>query len=676
MKRANSRRVVGALARRDVHASPTPHPSRDLRFDESELARAVVRDELLLHYQPIVSVRSRQCRRVEALLRWKHPKLGLLLPGDFMPSASSPTLLDAMGQWVLTAAVRQWLKWHEQGEALSVSVNLFGPELARVESLIVAFRELDSGAITFELTPRVLSAADPVVVDAIVRLAAAGARIALDDVTADDAPTRSLGAAIDEIKISRSLVKRASLDARARSDLRALVELARDYRLSCVAVGIEDVAAHDLVSSLGCDFAQGYWVSRPLVPDRLAPARRWAVGLAFSGAMAFVSQAGAARASATASSGIETPLLAGGFLSSACCLELPALPGQAKASDTGATLDQLRQRTGRTFSSVAVRNAVIFSEDSVTPVHRQTVAKAVDRDMQELEQEFGRAFTARPSIYLFSTRASFALGLQQMFGVRGPDAGLLAAANGGVTLSRQGAIVINLQNLRNDVDLAIVRHELTHALVHEIIGPDTIVPAWFEEGLATLEERKGVADGTDVLRHAAVALSLLTEGRTTLQELELVTQWAQRNAALDGQAYTVSAEAVRLIEKSVSRAGLVRMLEASSHGTSFSDAFAFETGQSVADFERAFPARLAAEQATARIAQTALADGVRWAIAGFTPQSAVTIRIEGVGYQLEYEVTTDKYGMYQAVFGAPAPRGEYTIRASRPGSDASTRIRT
>ena len=675
MRRSRSPQIVAALARHDVRARTRPHPSRDLRFDESELARAVVRDELLLHYQPIVSVRSRECRRVEALLRWKHPKLGLLLPGDFMPSAASPTLLDAMGQWVVGAAVRQWLKWHDQGEALSVSVNLFGPELARVESLIVAFRELDSGAITFELTPRALSAGDPVVAAAVVRLTAAGARIALDGVTAEDAPTRSLGAAIDEIKISRSLVKRALVDAAARSDLLALVELARDYRLSCVAVGIEDVAGHDLVSSLGCDLAQGYWVSRPLVPDRLAPARRWAIGLAFTGAVAFVSQAGAARASASASSGIETPMLAGGLLSSACCLELSTLSASS-ASETGATLDQLRQRTGHVFSSAAVRNAVIFTEDSVKPAQRQAVARAVDRDMQELEQQFGRTFTARPSIYVFSTRATFALGLQQMFGVRASDAALLAAANGGVNLSQQSAIVINLQNLGNDKDLAIVRHELTHALVHEIIGPDAVLPAWFEEGLATLEERKGTIGGTEAARHAAVALSLVTQDRTTLGDLEQVSQWVQRNAALDGQAYTVSAEAVRLVEESVSRAGVVRMLEATGHGTSFADAFAFETGQSVADFQRAFPARLAAEQATARIAHTPLADGVQWTLAGFAPESAVTIRIEGVGYKLEYEVTTDKFGMYQAVFGATAPRGEYTLRASRSGTTTSVQIRT
>jgi EAL domain-containing protein (putative c-di-GMP-specific phosphodiesterase class I) len=675
VKGASSRRLVGSLARNDVRARSTVGRPKDLRFDESELARAVTRSELVLHFQPIVSVRSRQCRRVEALLRWKHPRLGLLLPGDFMPSASSPALLDAIGEWVISAAVRQWLAWRKQGDALSVSINLFGPELARVETLIVGFREVDSGAITFELTPRVLTAADPVVTDAIVRLAAAGARIALDDVSAEDAPSRALGAAIDEIKISRSLVQRAPFDARAGSDLRALVELAHDYRLSCVSVGIEDAATFDLVSSLGCDYAQGHWVSRPLVPDRLAPARRWAVGLAFSGAMAFVSQAGAARANASASGGIETPMTLGGLLSSVCCLELPTLSA-SNALETGATLDQLRQRTGHVFSSEVVGNAVIFSEDSVKPSQRQAVARAVDRDMRELEQEFGRTFTARPAIYLFNTRASFAMGLEQMFGVRGPDAGLLAAANGGVNLSRQGAIVLNLQNLGNDSDLAIVRHELTHALVHEIIGPDAILPAWFEEGLATLQERNGTVGGTAAARHAAVALSLVTEERTTLGDLEQVSQWVQRNAAIDGQAYTVSAEAVRLIEESVSRAGLVRMLEATGNGTSFADAFAFETGQSVADFERAFPARLAADQGTARIAQTALADGVRWTLAGFTPQSAVTIRIDGVGYKLEYVVTTDKYGMYQAVFGATAPRGEYTLHASRPGTEASTRIRT
>src|SRR5947199_8503450 len=109
--------------------------------------------------------------------------------------------------------------------------------------------------------------------------------------------------------------------------------------------------------------------------------------------------------------------------------------------------------------------------------------------MATLEQDLGHTFASRPAVYVFATRNSFAFGLQEIFGVRGPDAGLLAVANGGITLPRQGTIVLNLQNVPNDKDFAIVRHELTHALVHETIGVDSTLPAWFDAGLATLEER-------------------------------------------------------------------------------------------------------------------------------------------------------------------------------------------
>jgi hypothetical protein len=263
--------------------------------------------------------------------------------------------------------------------------------------------------------------------------------------------------------------------------------------------------------------------------------------------------------------------------------------------------------------------------------------------------------------------------LQEIFGVRGPDAGLLAAANGGITLPRQGAIVINLQNVPNDKDYAIVRHELTHALVHEIVGVNASLPAWFDEGLATLVERDGGA--TTGARGTAVALGLLTAGKTTLGDLDQQTQWAQRNAELDGQAYSVAAEAVRHLELRVTHDGLVRMLDAIGGGSTFAAAYLAEAGETIADFTRAFPSRLAAES-EARIVQTARPDGVLWTLAGFTPDSVVTVAIDGAGYHLEYEVRTDKYGMHQGSFGGTAPKGEYTIRASRSGTSATTTIRT
>ena len=652
MKRTPSRAVVERLARSDVRGGARPRKPTSIAIREGELAAALSRNELVLHYQPIVDLRSGECRRVEALLRWRHPRLGLLEPGDFLPFASA--VIDQIGVWVVRAAAAQWTEWRSRGPALGIGVNVSGPELARVDGFLEALAPLGTGAITFELNPETfaLPAARP----AVTRLAAAGGRIALDGVGAEDAPGRTLAAQLDELKISRALVRRATEDPRALAEMRSLVELARDYRLTSVAVGIEDRATRELAQSLGCELGQGYFVSRPLVPDRLGPWRRWAAGVALTGSLALTTFAGVGKAAASGG-GQQTPAQVKGVLPTACSLDLPNVMAR-----TGIDLDC--QRTDR---------ADLYVEASVAPAVRDALASAVERDMAKLEQDFGHTFAGRPAVYAFATRNSFAFGLQEIFGVRGPDAGLLAAANGGITLPRQGAIAINLQNVPNDKDYAIVRHELTHALVHEIAGPNASLPAWFDEGLATLMERDGSA--TAEARGGAVALGILTAGKTTLGDLDQQTQWAQNNAALDGQAYSVAAEAVRHLELRVTHDGVIRMLDAIGGGSTFAAAYLSEAGETVADFIHAFPSRLA-EESEARIVQTARADGVLWTLAGFTPNSEVAVTIDGVGYHLEYEIRTDKYGMHQGSFGGTLPKGEYTIQASRSGVSATTTVRT
>ena len=186
-------------------------------------------------------------------------------------------------------------------------------------------------------------------------------------------------------------------------------------------------------------------------------------------------------------------------------------------------------------------------------------------------------------------------------------------------------------------------------------------------------ERDGGA--TTGARGSAVALGILSEGKTTLADLDQQTQWAQRNASLDGQAYSVAAEAVRHLELRVTHDGLIRMLDAIGGGSTFAQAYLAEGGETIADFTHAFPSRLAAES-EARIVQTARPDGVLWTLAGFTPNTVVTVAINGAGYHLEYEVRTDKYGMHQGSFGGTAPKGEYTISASRGGTSAVTTVRT
>ena len=652
MKRLPSRAVVERLASKDVRGGPRPRKPTGVAIRDGELAAALSRSELVLHYQPIVDLRSGECRRVEALLRWRHPRLGLLEPGDFLPFASA--FIEQIGVWVVRSAAAQWTEWRALGPGLGIGINVSAPELARVDAFLEALAPFGSGTLTFELTPDTFAtaAARP----AITRLAAAGARLALDGVGVADAPGRTVAAQLDELKISRAVVRRATEDPRALADMRSLVELARDYRLTSVAVGIEDRATRELALSLGCELAQGYFVSRPLVPDRLGPWRRWAAGVALTGSLTITTFAGIGKAAASGGNQ-QTPTLVKGVLATACSVDLP----------------DVSARSGIDLECVRGDRADLYVEESVAPAVRDALVSAIERDMAKLERELGHTFASRPAVYAFATRNTFAFGLQEIFGVRGPDAGLLAAANGGITLPRQGAIVINLQNVPNDKDYAIVRHELTHALVHEIVGLNASLPAWFDEGLATLIERDGGA--TAGARSGAVALGILTAGKTTLGDLDQQTQWAQRNAELDGQAYSVAAEAVRHLELRVTHDGLVRMLDAIAGGSTFAAAYLAEAGETIADFTRAFPARLAAES-EARIVHTARADGVLWTLAGFTPDSVVTVTIDGAGYHLEYEIRTDRYGMHQGSFGGTAAKGEYTIRASRLATSATTTIHT
>jgi len=371
---------------------------------------------------------------------------------------------------------------------------------------------------------------------------------------------------------------------------------------------------------------------------------------------------------------VELTLSQPGLFSSGCCLDVAATTDATKLT-VATRLEQVQNRTGLPFVSRSTARADLFVEGSLGADFARTLTSKVDSDISELEREFGQKLDGRPSIYVFATRANFALGLQQAFGVRGPDAGVLAAANGGIALPRQGAIVINLQNV-NAKDLAIVRHELTHTIVNQMIGVDGSIPTWLHEGLATLEERRGTTDELVSARSGATALAVLSAGSTTLADLEPPEHWVQRNAALGGQAYTVSAEAVRVLEQRVTHEGLLRILDGVGRGESFGAAFAVEAGESLGDFENAFPARLAASEGDARIVQERHVDGVRWSFAGFTPNRPVTISIEGPQYKLQFEVIADQNGMYEAVFGATAPKGEYMLCATSSAAHATAVLRT
>ena len=171
MKRPASRAVT-ELARSDLKARARSRKAAGVSIRDGELAAALLRKEFVLRYQPIVDLRSGECRRVEALLRWRHPRFGMLEPGEFLPIASD--FIERIGVWVVRAAADQWTEWRSRGPAIGIGINLSRPELANVDAFLEAIAPLGSGAITFELGPETFATADAR--PAVTRLAAAGAR--------------------------------------------------------------------------------------------------------------------------------------------------------------------------------------------------------------------------------------------------------------------------------------------------------------------------------------------------------------------------------------------------------------------------------------------------------------------------------------------------------------------
>src|SRR5687768_6743191 len=135
MRSGKARRVVERIARADVNTRRPSAQTRELGLTESDLSVALAKGDLLLHYQPIVDVRSGACRRVEALLRWRHPRFGLILPGEFLPLVNSPELLGAIDIWVLRAALAQRQRWREEAERLGVSVNLSRHDTTQIDEI-------------------------------------------------------------------------------------------------------------------------------------------------------------------------------------------------------------------------------------------------------------------------------------------------------------------------------------------------------------------------------------------------------------------------------------------------------------------------------------------------------------------------------------------------------------
>ncbi|TMM09439.1 MAG: EAL domain-containing protein [Actinobacteria bacterium] len=249
-----------------------------------ELRRAMDETELVLYYQPKVDLETGLAQGVEALARWHHPERGLLSPDEFIPLAERSNLLRPMTLYLLDSALRQCNAWRVCGLEVSVAVNLSMQNLIDLRlpndlaRLLTSWR-LPPGSLELEITESTIMADHRRAMTILTRLNKMGVTLTVDDFGTGYSSLAYLQSLpVSSIKIDKSFVLSMAEDPGNATIVQSTIDLGHNLGLRVVAEGVENEETYNKLAALGCDYAQGYFLSRPLSPDK---ATAWLA--AFSG---------------------------------------------------------------------------------------------------------------------------------------------------------------------------------------------------------------------------------------------------------------------------------------------------------------------------------------------------------------------------------------------------------
>ncbi len=238
---------------------------------ENSLRYAVDRNELLLHYQPLVSLRNGDTLGVEALVRWKHPELGIVSPADFIPMAEETGLIVPMTVWILRTACTQMKEWERSGidlqiMSVNVSARCFNDcNLPSIIGEVLQSTNLDGRHLSVEITESVLMGNVEATIVTLQQLKKFGIKISIDDFgTGYSSLSYLKRLPIDTLKIDQSFVRDIPTDSDDAAIAILIITMAHNLELSVVAEGVETAEQMSFLQSKDCDVMQGYLVSRPL----------------------------------------------------------------------------------------------------------------------------------------------------------------------------------------------------------------------------------------------------------------------------------------------------------------------------------------------------------------------------------------------------------------------------
>jgi len=244
---------------------------------ESELRAALEKDELVLHYQPKVDMASGRIVGMEALVRWQHPKRGLVGPSEFIPFAEETGLVVPLGNWVLREACRQAREWQRRGAGgIAIAVNISGVQFQQRGELVESVaRALDASQLPphlleLEITESVVMHNAPEARVMLEQLHQMGVGLSIDDFGTGYSSLNYLKRfPIDKLKIDQTFIRDLSVDSDDAAIVQAIIALAHGLRLRVVAEGVERADQYDYLRGLGNDEYQGYLFSKPLPADEV-----------------------------------------------------------------------------------------------------------------------------------------------------------------------------------------------------------------------------------------------------------------------------------------------------------------------------------------------------------------------------------------------------------------------
>ncbi|MFN2359942.1 MAG: putative bifunctional diguanylate cyclase/phosphodiesterase [Marinobacter sp.] len=244
---------------------------RNRRNQLMEIDRALVNEEFELFFQPQIRITDCQLLGFEALIRWNHPKKGLIAPGMFLPIIANSHLDVPLGQWVLKEAIHQMNAWKAAGEDLAVSINISAPHLMDrsfadyLESYLQSHPEVNPGQITLEVLESTALEDTKRASNVLARCRTLGLQVALDDFgTGFSSLTYLRTLPVDMIKIDQSFVRNMLNDASDRAIVESVIFLAQRFSYPVLAEGVETMEQAWSLRHMGCNYVQGYGFARPM----------------------------------------------------------------------------------------------------------------------------------------------------------------------------------------------------------------------------------------------------------------------------------------------------------------------------------------------------------------------------------------------------------------------------